>query len=60
MHVRLEVADEGLMPPQFVAVMLSRLSMSYGTLINVIKSYPKDQIMADLVKNKLRDEWQVK
>uniref|UniRef100_A0A182HQE4 Uncharacterized protein n=1 Tax=Anopheles arabiensis TaxID=7173 RepID=A0A182HQE4_ANOAR len=53
-------AHEGLMPPQFVAVMLSRLSMSYGTLINVIKSYPKDQIMADLVKNKLRDEWQVK
>ena len=57
MYNRLEVADEGLKPRQFVAVMLSRLPMSYGTLINVIESYPKDQITVDFVKNKLRDEW---
>lgn len=57
MHNRLEVADEGLKPRQFVAVMLSSLPMSYGTLINVIEGYPKEQITVDFVKSKLRDEW---
>ncbi|EDS40848.1 peptidase [Culex quinquefasciatus] len=57
MHNRLEVADEGLKPRQFVAVILSSLPMSYGTLINVIEGYPREQITVDFVKSKLRDEW---
>ena len=40
-----------------MAVMRSSLPMSYETLINVIGSYPKDQITVDFVKNKLRDKW---
>lgn len=57
LHNRLEVMEQGLNDRVFMALILSSLPMSYGSLINVIESKPEDEVTVELIKSKLREEW---
>lgn len=54
---RLEVMNEGLTDRVFIALILSSLPPSYGSLINVIENKPEEDLTVDFVKSKLRSEF---
>lgn len=55
LHNQLEVMGEGLKDRVFMALILSSLPMSYGSLINVIESRPEAEVTVEFVKSKLRE-----